>query len=72
MNAEPKDAVPAAKFLHERAYGVPKQELELSGEVSTSDQGAVDWTTVPIERRRQLLEAALELGALGGDGTTEH
>lgn len=71
---EDREATAAAKLIFERGEGLPKQSIELSGEVSTGESAQIDWSTTPLERRRQLLEAAHELGALAGDdeSATEH
>lgn len=56
-----RDSVAAIKLMFERALGHPAQEVELTGDVtSTTAAPAVDWSRVPLELRRQLLAALKE------------
>jgi hypothetical protein len=70
MYSEPREAIAAIKLLHERGYGSPKQEVVF--EDKTPAEQEIDWSQVSLERRRQLLESALEIGALAGESNTEH
>lgn len=70
----PRDAVAVAKEIFDRGFGKAKQSLELTGDVGGSDSPfAVN--AIPLERRRVLLAAALEIEALteaSDDAGTEH
>ena len=71
MHGEAKDAVPAAKFLHDRAYGQAKQSMVI--EEAPPEETTVDWSKVPLEEREQLLAAWDRIRLLTEDaGTTEH
>lgn len=68
-----RDSVAAIKLLLERAYGYPRQEVELTGDGATAAPApaAFDWSKVPIDLRRQLLAVMREQEP--DDGTpTEH
>jgi hypothetical protein len=66
------DVTRAFDSLMDRGWGKPKQAIELSGEVGTGEPPVIDWDGVPLEEKRELLELALRLGALGDAADTEH
>lgn len=72
MRGEDKDSSVMIKWLHERAFGMPKQEVSIEERVERE----VDWSVVPIERRKVLLAAMAELELLSapvdGDAPVEH
>ncbi len=71
------DTIKAAEWVYDRCFGRPKQSIDLGGDLTVEPRSTVDWSHVPIERRRELLAAATELVALesagaGDGGPTEH
>lgn len=62
----------AVEQLANRLWGKPKESMDLN--VSDATRTAIDWSLVPIERRRELLAAAAAIGALEVEdaGDTEH
>lgn len=69
-----QDEIAAAKLLFERGFGSPKSlmKIEADGLVRDAADGK-KWDEVPIDRRRELLAAAKELGTLDDDiKPTEH
>lgn len=72
MHGEARDALPAIKWLHDRAFGQAKQSVELSGDASPGEH--INWDAVPLEERRKYLELASALGALATpeSNDTEH
>lgn len=64
--------VPAVKLLYERAFGYPKQNVKID---DANTQTESPWATLPIEKRRELLDLYERLGIVGstsGNGPTEH
>ncbi len=66
-NAEAEDRVRllAVEALLDRGIGKPVQavDLRVDGEIAVNEQPR-DWSLIPIEERRGLLEAANRMGAL--------
>lgn len=70
-NGDDKDSMAAVKFLTERSVGLPKQQLEISE--GPPPEREIDWSQVPLEKRRELLQALGEIEALTAPHAgTEH
>lgn len=60
--AKERDRVKASEFVFDRLLGKPTQTIDAN---ITTDQGSpIDWSAVPVERRREMLSMLSELGAL--------
>lgn len=71
LNGEPRDSIAAIKFMVERAYGLPKESIELTAKL-TDEQRLMQARKLAIETLRQLKEPTKELAAgEPGDGETE-
>lgn len=78
-SGEDKDRISAANSALDRGWGKPKQALEIDDK--TASDSPLAMRAIPLDRRRQLLAAAVELEALAdgapddgtsGDAGTEH
>lgn len=66
-----RESLAAIKFAHERAFGMAKQTVTLVDDVPADRE--IDWSQVPLERRRELLAALAEIEALTAPHVgTEH
>jgi hypothetical protein len=66
MTGEDKDSITAIRVLFERGYGQPLQKVKIEEEDAPA---AFDWSKVPIEKRKSLLEAAREIELLVAPAT---
>jgi hypothetical protein len=71
-STEPRDVVALLKVLLPYRYGLPKQKMDI--DVTSDAPRTIDWSKVPIEKRRELLAAAAELDAIAEEpaSDTEH
>jgi hypothetical protein len=58
MHGEPKDSIRYIEFLFNRGYGQAKQEIEIT---EGSSEPEIDWSAIPVERRKEILGTLAEL-----------
>lgn len=65
-----RESTRASEWIYDRCFGRPKQNVKLEGDVPTV---TVDWSKLPIEKQRELIEMYERLGLLGEtQAPTEH
>lgn len=67
MESDPKDAIRYMQWLDARAHGLPKQQVSVEEQAAAT----VDYSAIPIERRRVLLAALAELEQYAGEPADE-
>ncbi len=67
MKGEDKDSLAALKLLFERTHGLPSQKVTITED---TDNDEVDWSAVPLDRRRELLETLTLVAP--SDDASEH
>lgn len=70
MTGEPRESFAAMQLLLDRGWGRAKQILDVTFD-DESVVSAVDWSRVPLERRRRLEEALREVAELEAAAETD-
>lgn len=70
VHGEHRDSLAGLKLAFDRVYGAAKQSIDMS--VDTEPRAAVDWSAVPIERRREMLATIEEISAMVATPDEQH
>ncbi len=71
-NGEDRDSLTAIKMYFERTLGGVPQPIDLTIDTET-ERSEIDWSQVPIDERRTMLDTIAKIGALvSSDSDAEH